>query len=327
MQSQSALDRFMSVHDALQKDRRWWRDSGRLRYAAMAAIMCEGSGTSVAHGIRKMGDDIKEACPWYWSVSPNIQFVVGTILLQQRDSAKRFISELIRVRKLFRQQRVHRALQFELLAVLILSIQAEGSAISQGTVRRFKAIYDEMKKHHRFLTGPDDFPACAILTGQSGTPQGIAAGIEAIYDQLHGHKFSKGNPLQTAANIMYVAPGSAREVVARATALRDEFRANTVRISQRSYDELAILSILELPARRVVARVLELRDDLASVKPKIHKVLRFDLAAGIAFADFALGVPRPQSLGAAKVLLDVQAMLAAQAAAMAAGAAAAAAAS
>jgi hypothetical protein len=326
MQSQTALDRFKSVHDALQQDRRWWRDATRLRYAAMAAIMCEGSGTSVAHGIRKMGDDLKKEFPWYWGVNPNIQFVVGTLLLLQRDSAKRFINELIRVRKLFREQRLHRALQFELLAVLILRIKAEGRTISRGTVRQFKAIYDEMKKHHRFLTGPDDFPACALLTGQSGTPQTIGEGIEAIYDQLHDSKFSKGNPLQTAANIMYLAPGRTRDVVGRATALRNEFRSNNVRINQRDYDEVAILSMLQLPAWKVVARVLDLRDELVSVRPKINKLLRFDLAVGIAFADFAAGVAESQPLGGAKILLDVQAMLAAQAAAMAAGAAAAAAA-
>jgi hypothetical protein len=272
-----------------------------------------------------MGADLKNACPWYWSVSSHVQFVVGTVLLQQKDSAKRFINELIRVRKLFREQRLHRALQFELLAVLILRLQAQGVTISRVTAHRFKAIYDEMKKHHRFLTGPDDFPACAILTGQPGTPQGIGDGVEAIYDQLHDHGFSKGNPLQTAANIMYLAPGTPRSVAGRAAGLRDEFRRNGMRITQRDYSEVATLSILQLPAWKVVARVLELRDELAAVRPKIHKALRFDLAVGIAFADFTWGDAGSQVLGATKVLLDVQAMLAAQAALMAAGAAAAAA--
>ncbi len=328
MHSQSALDRFKAIHDALQRDRRWWRDSRRLRYAAVAAVTCEGDAGSVARGIRAVGKDLQDECPWYWSVNPNVQFVVGALLLQHRDSAKRFIRELIRVRKLFRKQRLHRALQYELLAVLILRIGAEGRAVSETTVRRFKAIYDEMKQHHRFLTGADDFPACAILTGQSGAPRAVLSEIEAIYDQLHSQRFSKGNPLQTAANIMYLARGSAREVAGRAVALRDEFRERKVRISQRDYDELAILSILELSAERVVTHVLHMRDELEKVRPKIDRALRFDLATGIAFADLIQATRSTGSLSDAKVLMDVQAMVRAQQAVlMAAGAAAATAAS
>ena len=165
--SEPPLERFKALYAALERDRRWWRDSTRLRYAAMSAIACGGEATEVAHGIRAMGKALEEECPWHWGVSSHVQFIVAALLLQNGDSAKRFVKELVRVRKLFRREKMHRALQFELLAVLILRIQAGGKAISQATIRRFKAIHDEMKSHHRFLTGPDDFPACAILTGLS----------------------------------------------------------------------------------------------------------------------------------------------------------------
>lgn len=325
MVSQSPLDRFLGVHEALQQDRRWWRDSRRLRYAALAAIMCEGSETSVARGIRKTCEDLKEEFPWYWGVSPSVHFVLGTLLLQRKDSPKRFIKELVRVRKLFRKYRLHRALQFEMLAVLILRIETDGRAIPESTVSRFRALYDEMKRHHRFLTGPDDFPACAILTGQPGAPRLIGNEVEAIYDELHANKFQKGNPLQTAANMMYLAPGSAREVAGRAVALRDEFKQHKARVTQREYDELAILSILQLPVTKVVQEVLETRERLRQVRPRIDGALRFDLAVGIAFADFVTAGAGSQGPGNAKVLVDMQTLLAAQQAAVAAAAAAAAA--
>jgi len=323
MQTQSPLERFIAIHTALQKDRRWWRDSRRLRHAALAAITCDGSAATVARGIRQMGEDLKDEFPWHWGVNPSVQFVVATLLLQHRDSARRFISELIRVRQLFRKHRLHRAVQFELLAVLILRIQNAGRAIPEDTIRRFKAIYDEMKRHHRFLTGPDDFPACAILTGQPGVPHMIGEKVEAIYDELDGHRFHKGNPLQTAANIMYLAPGSAHEVAGRATALRDEFRDNRVRITQRDYDELAILSILRLPAWDVVSQVLDIREQLGGVRPRIDRALKFDLAAGIAFVGLALRAAGSDQVGASKALLDVQAVVAAQQAAIMAAAGAA----
>jgi len=271
-----------------------------------------------------MGDDLKDEFPWYWSVSPAVHFVVATLLLQHRDSARRFIGELVRVRKLLRKHRLHRALQFELLAVLILRIQAEQRAIPEATIRRFRAIYDEMKRHHRFLTGPDDFPACAILTGRPGVPHAIGEEVEALYDELHGHGFHKGNPLQTSASIMHLAPGSAHEIVGRAAALRDEFRGNKVKITQRDYDELAILSILQLPAWDVVSRVLAIRERLGEIRPRIDRALRFDLAVGIAFVDLVSSAAGSQRLADGRVLLSMQAMVAAQQAAIAAAAGAAA---
>lgn len=309
------LERFKALYAALERDRRWWRDSRRLRYAAMSAIACKGEATEVAQGIRAMGKALEEECPWHWGISSHVQFIVGTLLLQNGDSAKRFIKELVRVRKLFRREKLQRGLQFELLAVLILRIQAGGKAISQTTVRRFKTLYEEMKRHHRFLTGPDDFPACAILTGQPGRPRKILEDIESIYQELRKHKFARGNWMQTAANIMYLADGTARAVAGRAGALKAEFRKRKVRIHESDYSEVAMLSLLDLPSRVVVARVMQIREALDEVRPKIDRETKFDLAVAITY--LYLAPPRVQSTSLnAKTMVDVQSIVAAQQAAL-----------
>jgi hypothetical protein len=325
--SNSLVERFKDIYAALERERRWWRSTLPLRYAAIAALQCEGRPAEVARGIRRVNKGLKDAAPWHWSVSPLIQFPVGAILSQRGDTAAQFLKELVRVRGMFRTARLHRALMFELLAVLIMRLQARGKPISKETVQRFKAIYEEMKRHHKWLTGPDDFPACAILTGQEGTPRAIGEGIEAIYGELRHQGLSRGNPLQTAANIMYLAPGSAREVAARAAAFRVEFKKHKVRTSERDYDELAMLSILGERPAPVARRVVAIRNDLADIRPKIERATTFGLAVGIAFLEFAAASTEAKSVPHAKVLMDVQSMVAAQQAAlMAAGAAAAAAA-
>jgi hypothetical protein len=266
---------------------------------------------------------LKDGSPWYWSVSPIVQFSVGAILYQRGDTAAQFLRELVRVRGMFRSVRLHRALTFELLAVLIMRLQTRGKPISKDTIQRFKAIYEEMKHHHKWLTGPDDFPACAILTGQKGAPRVIGHNIETIYDELRHHGFSRGNPLQTAANMMYLAPGSGGTVARRAAALKDRFKAHKIRISQGEYDELAILSILGERPDAVVKRVIAIRENLAKIRPRIERPTTFGLAVGIAFLEFATGSTKGKSVSHAKVLMDVQAIVAAQQAAlMAAGAAA-----
>ncbi len=319
------VDRFKAIYAAFDKERRWWRSSIPLRYAAMAAIQCEGDAIRVARGIRTVNKGLKEGSKWHWSVSPLVQFPVGAILYQKGDTATQFLRELVRVRKLFRNEKLHRAFTFELLAVLILRLQAGDKLIDQHTIHRFKAIYDEMKRHHKWLTGPDDFPACAILTGQSGTPRAIGEDIEAIYEELTHQGFARSNPLQTMANIMYLAPGSPREVAARARAFKDHFKEHKVRITQLDWDELAMLSILEKRPATVVKRVVAIREHLAKIRPRIEKPTTFGLAVGIAFLEFAAVTQRDESVSHTKVLMDVQSILAAQQAVLAAAGAAAAA--
>ena len=229
------LARLTSVYSALEKDRRWWRSSHRLRYAAMAAVCTEGSPASIAAGIRSVDEGMKEAAPWNMDVGSNIRFIISSILYQNGDSGKSFIKEVARVRKLFRAEKLHRALAMEMMAILVLRIQAGGGRISSQTVRRFRAIYDEMKQHHKWLTGPDDFPACAILTGQDGTPKAIGDKTEAIYSELRAVKFPSGNPLQTAANLLFLAEGTPQQLAAKMFDLKSEFKK---KLTNKSYRKI-----------------------------------------------------------------------------------------
>jgi hypothetical protein len=306
------LSRFRSLYEALEKDRRWWRGSRRLRYAAMAALGSEGDPATIARGIRRMESSLKEASPWNLDMGSHLRFVVAATLYHNGDSAKAFMNELVRVRKMFRGERLPRSLAFELIAVLILRIQNDGRAISPDRVRKLREIYDEMKRHHRWITGADDFPACAILTGQEGTPKHLVDKTEAIHGELRHHKFQKGNPLQTMANVLSLARSSPRELADRAVRLKDGFRQNGVRIYQRDYDELAILCFLELRADRIVDAVLGKREELRRIKPKIDRATTFNLAVAMTFIELAGREVDATTLSGAKVLIDMQAIMTAQ---------------
>jgi hypothetical protein len=320
---------FQALYEALEKDRRWWRDSGRLRYAAMAALGSEGDPATVARGIRSTDRSLREASPWYLDMGSQLRFAVAATLYQIGDSANAFMKELVRVRKMFRAERLPRTLAYELIAVLILRIQNEGGPISLNAVQRLREIYSEMKRHHRWITGADDLPACALLTGQEGTPQALVDKTEAIYGELKHRKFQTGNPLQTAANVLSLAQSPPPEVADRAARLKDEFKRNGVRTYQRDYDELAILSFLNLRADSIVDTVLGKREQLKKIRPRIDRATVFNLAAAMTFIELAGREVGATSLGGTKALMDMQAVIAAQQATLvcAAGAAAAASAS
>ncbi len=298
------IDRLRSIYETLEKDRRWWRGSMRLRYAAMAAICTEGSPASIAEGIRSVDRGIKDASPWNMDVGSHIRFIIGSILYQNGDSARGFVREVECVRKMFRAEKLHRALAMEMMAVLVLRIQSGGSSISRQTIRRFREIYNEMKQHHRWLTGPDDFPACAILTGQEGTPRVIGEKTEEIYSELRASKFPGGNPLQTAANLLFLADGTPQQLADKMSHLKSEFRNRKVRISQMNFDELAILAFLNQPAEKVVSDVVANREELKKVRPRFDSGTLFNASVGVTFVKFFETGVNMVSVNQAKTVID-----------------------
>jgi hypothetical protein len=321
------LARFTDIYNALNAERRWWRDASPLRFAAMGALTCPGTPRSVASAIRRISKNIKEQSGWFGQLDSRLRFIVATMLLANGDKARSFLAEVKRVRGMFRKAKVRRAGAYETMAILILRMHARQAPITEATIRRFKSIYEEMRRYHSWLTGPDDFPACAILTGQDGTPARIGETIEDLYQSLRTEGFSIGNPLQTAANILYLSRLDGRKAAQRFRDLAEGFRKQRVAIWQSDYDELAILTFLDHPPKRIVDHVLKNRDAMKKLDPRPGRSLTFNLASSIAFIELVRVDRGLKVITDVKALLDMQAIIAAQQAAAVAACAGAAAAS
>ncbi len=318
------LDRFIKVYEALNADRGWWDDPSSLRFSAVAALSCPGEPAAIASANREAGEEIKAASGWSVSLNTPLRFIIGAILISHCDTAAEFLAEAKRVREIFRKADLRRGAVYETMAILVLRIKADGEPITETTIQRFRAVYEEMKRHHWWLTGPDDYPACAILANEPATPEAIGIDTEAIYQAIKRKGFSSGAPLENAANILYLAKLDAERVASRYDALAQGFNANKVAIWQSDFDELAILSFLDHPAETVVNAVLKHREVMTTLNPKPDRSLTFNLAASIAFLDL---VQRDHNLNAitdAKALIDMQAIIAAQQVAAASAATAAA---
>ena len=314
------LGRFTALYEALNRDRGIWGDASSLRFAAMSAVTCPGEPDEVAARLRAIADEIKEISGWFGSLNSPLRFIVSTLLLLNGDSAKAFLDEVERVRPMFRRHGLRRGGIYETMAILILRQRRSIGLVTDADIARFKALYEEMKRHHWWLTGADDFPACAVLVGENGSPEQIGERIEAIYQALKRSGFSAGDPLQTAANLLHLAPADPATLAGRYRGLAEGFKRADVSIWQSDYDELAILSFLDHPAARVVERVLEHRRAMESLKPKPDRSLTFNLGAGLAFLELVQLDAELKSITDAKALMDMQAIINAQQAAAAAAA-------
>ncbi len=321
------LARFQEIYDALQADRRWWRDTSPLRYAAISAITCPGPADKVAASIRKITENLRKESGFVGQLSRSLQFIIASMLLGYGDTARAFLQEVKRVRSVFRTEGIRRAAVYETMTILILRTQAQQKPITINSVKRLKDIYEEMKAHHWWLTGPEDLPVCAILCGQDHSVQQITQKSEDIYQALAKKKHRKGDTLQATANILSMVPDNAAKIAKRFVELAEGFRKSGVSIWQSDYDELAILTFLNHSTRRIVDNVLTHRETMKALKPKPGRSLTFSLAASTTFVALAQTDKTLQSVADMKLLMDMQAIIHAQQAAAAAAAASAAAAS
>lgn len=307
------LARFSDIHAALDSERRWLGDRVPLRMAAVCLITTPGDAGALAAATRQQDAALHARLGWLTSVDASVRMLIAAQMVKHRDDPNRFIDDTERVRALFRAAGLRRGGVYEILAVLVLRRVLGRTPIDAAHIERFQAIYEAMKRHHWWLTGPEDFPACAMLLGRPEDPATIGAGTDALYQALYErNKLWRGNSLQTAANVLYLAGAGPVELADRFALLLAGFRGGGARIGPEQYDELAILCFLAWPVERVLATVLEYRSELLATQSWVGKAGALNLAASLAFVriagvDGALG-----PLADAKLLLDMQAIAAAR---------------
>lgn len=315
--SDDPFDRFQALFAELDRSSGLLTDRVPLRLAAINLVTVPGDAAALAAQFYAHDAALARRLGWLTTTDPSVRRVIAAHLVKYGDQPDAFLDEVDRVAALFRAAGLRRGGVHETLAVLLLRRALGGAAIDSDHVARLAAIYAEMKRHHWWLTGPEDLPACAILVTRPGAPTDIGDGIEAIYQALHRDAgLWRGDPLQTAANVLYLSGLGPDEVAARFTVLVREFRQAGATIGQGEYDDLAILCFFALPVARIVATVIGYRDRLTAGKWFVART-NFSLATNLAFVrmvgqDGALG-----PLADAKLLLDMQAIVAARMAAVA----------
>ena len=317
--SKDTIARFRDVYSALSKNWSMWWDATNMQYAAMTALSSSRSPDVLADSIMSTAEQIKKRSGWFGELNSCIRFIVAALLEQHGDNADSYMDELERVRKEFRSHKIRRGGLYEIIAITILRLSGDKKdgiqPITHAHLERFKEIHSEMAKHQWWITSVDDFPACAILAHQPGHPSEICATTEGIYQALYANGFWRGNPLQSAANLLFLTKDHPASIASRFHEFAESFRARRVKIWQSEYDEVAVLTFTNGPVESVVDRVLQLQTQLRELKPRISKATAFNLACSMAFVE---SVQSRESAGVAnaKAMIDMNAIIAAQQAAV-----------
>jgi hypothetical protein len=314
------LERFTEIYGEFNARRRWFQDPMVLRFAALTLVTTDAAPTRLADDLFELAKQLRERAGWFGPLNSPIRFLLASILMRNGDGAESFCREIERVQGLFRARDLRRGSIYEVMAILILRESDPDGVIDAAMVDRFKALYEMMKTYHWWLTGPDDYPACALLARRTEPPAEIGGRIEKFYEALVETGMSRGDPLQMVSHILYFNPREPAEVLNRFRALHDGFKRADISMWQTDYDELAILTFLDHRADEIVARVVRHRAHMAELSPKPDRVMTFSLACATAFLELVRLTDDLKLIQDARTLSQVQAVIAARQAACAAAA-------
>lgn len=318
------LRRFVEIYEALNERRGWLQDAMPLRFSALTLATCDGPPAAVAEAVYRVSAALRARAGWFGPLNSPVRFVLAAILVRNGDDPEAFCDEVERASGLFREAGLRRGSIYEVVAILLLRGPEVDQNLDAGAVLRFKSVYEDMKRHHWWLTGPEDYPACALVAARPEPVESAGLRIERFYGSLRDEGFSAGDPLQMVSHILALNPAKEAAVVRRFVDLRAGFKDAGVSMWQSDWDELALLTFVDAPVAEIVARVLAHREVMAELRPRPDRSLTFSLACGTAFLDLVRSGTAAQDVSDAKTLSQVQAILAARQAASAAAAASAA---
>ena len=309
------LRRYTEIYNALNTTRRWWEGAFHFRFAVLPLTLSRGPAQSIAESIQSIAETMKRSAGWFGALHSSLRFVIASILLREGDDPAAFIGEVERVRGLFRTHALPRGGLYEIIAILVM--RSHRRPILDLDVIRFKAMYDEMKRRHWWLTGAGDFPHCAVFATLEERPSEVGKRVDHLYELLLAADCTRGDPLQRVSHLLYLNPKPDGDVVARFAKLRDAFRAAGTKIYVSDWDELALLTYPDQPVSTIVQETLRARDAMLELKPAVNRWIAFTLGSSLTFLKLCgLGAPAD-----VKTLEDFQHILQAQQAAAAAGAA------
>ena len=287
-------------------------DPVALRYAVANLLLCPGEVGELEAAVRATLAELRGQISWTASVPATIWAAVATVLVQRGDSAGAFAAELEQTRQTMRRVGVRRHDAYELIATLVLRLRNHLAPITAAQVEGLRGVYEQMKRHHWLLTGPEDLPACALLAASAHEPETVGARANAIYEGMRARELARaGDPLQTASHVLALGSGTPEALVERYATVVGALADVDIQIHRGEYDEVATLCLLSATPARIAEAVCTYQ---AAIRSRLHwgdRSHTVPIAANLAFVRLLGEDPELDVLADAKVLLDLQSMLAA----------------
>jgi hypothetical protein len=235
------LERFVAIHAALVAGRTPLDRDTWLRAGALAAIDAADEPSAVAQRVRATADGLFTGAAWFSPLASQLRYLAAGVLVAGGGDHAGFIAEVEALRAALAAAGLPHRGRHEVLAALVLRITGIGR---DDAVAAMAELWRGMKRQHRWLTGADDLPACALLAGAGAEPATLLARMDAAWDALHERGVRTGDLLQTASHLLALAGGEPRHLAGRCTLLARRCRGRGIPgWDERAYPAVALLAV------------------------------------------------------------------------------------
>ena len=206
-----------------------------------------------AESLSRAMDALKKNAGWFSPLRGNLLPMIAAFL----DKPATDVED--EVARLFEKQGTLRSVGFRntthsYLAALLMTDDPE---FYENEAREAKALYDEMKKNHFFLTSDDDYANSVLLSKRGFNPVTHAKSMRKYYKALREEKFRAGNELHWMSQVMTYVDGEFNpSEVKRAVEILHLFKRET-KIRPVHYPMIGFLTVFEVEDPDLL-RIIEL---------------------------------------------------------------------
>lgn len=299
-------NQFTQTVDEVAKAAGWTVD--RKIVLAIASTYVASGKTFDAKKYKEILQEMKKQTSWVSPLRTSVGHSIAASLMEDENSEKA-VENLIKNEKILKEAKFKSG-SFSFIGAQFLT---KNDNEKREHAQNARALYEAIRKHHRFLTSFDDIPYTVLLSGPNEDVVLRAETMNRYYKELRTYNFSAGNELQWLSQVMTFSSAQYdSNLVSSVVAIRDTLKKQDVKVKYMHYPLLGFLAILKLNAVQL-QQIIVLYHELKGMKLlKWHREFVLFMAVQIAIYDMAIV---QQSLSMA-IMSSIELLIQAQQAAM-----------
>ena len=297
---------FTQTVDEVAKTAGWTVD--RKIVLAIASTYVASGKMFDAVKYKEVLQELKRQSSWMSPLRTSIGHSIAASLMQE-ENAEQAVENLIENEKILREAKFKSG-NFSFIGAQFLT---KDSNEKRAHAQNARALYEAIRKHHRFLTSFDDIPYTVLLSSSKDDVVLRAETMNRYYKELRTYNFSAGNELQWLSQVMtFLSAQYDSNLVPSVVAIRDTLKKQGVKVKYMHYPLLGFLAILNMDKAQL-QQIIDLYNELKGMKLlKWHREFVLFMAVQIAIYDMAIV---QQSLSMA-IMSSIELLIQAQQAAM-----------
>ncbi|MGE7842731.1 DUF4003 family protein [Lysinibacillus sp. NPDC093712] len=274
-------NQFSQTVEAISKVAGWTVD--RKIILAIASTYVASDKVFDAEKYKDVVEEMKKQTSWMSPLRTSIGYSIAANMMEQ-DDTEQAVKTLLNNEELLKDVKFKRG-NFSFIGAQFLT---ENDNEKRAHAQTARALYEAIRKHHRFLTSFDDIPYTVLLSSPNDDVVLRAETMNRYYKELRTYQFSAGNELQWLSQILtFLSADYNSNLVSSVATIRDTLKEQGVKVKYMHYPLLGFLAILQMNTVQL-QQIVDLYHELKGMKLlKWHREFVLFMAVQIAIYNMA----------------------------------------